>query len=303
MLRKGIILTCCMMSCVLIWLVFLLIWLMANRAEAQTVMVDGVEREFIIHVPSSVEPQPAAVVVLHGGSSRADGIRRLTDFDDLADEHGFIAVYPYGLNQQWNDGREGISNADDLAFFDILFDTLIDQYAIDPARIFVTGMSNGGFMAMRLACARSERVSGVAIVTATFGEDVICQPQTPLAMLIMNGTDDPLVPYDGGEVTVLGTQRGLIRSTDDTISFWVNHNRCTDAPNEVALPNSASADGTRVYRTAYSACDEPVVLYRISGGGHAWPGGGQYLPRGVIGRASQDIDASAVIWGFFIGDT
>ncbi len=282
---------------------FLFILVRADQSDTQTVIVNGIEREFIIYVPSSVEQQPAVVVVLHGGSSRADGIRRLTDFDDLADEHGFIAVYPYGINQQWNDGREGISDADDLAFFDILFDTLIRDYEVDSERIYVTGISNGGFMSMRLACARSERVKAVAVVTATLPESVLCQPEMPVGMLIMNGTDDPLVPYDGGEVAVLGTQRGEVRSTDDAIAFWVEHNRCADTSDEIALPNNALFDGTRVYRTTYNTCDAPVALYRVSGGGHTWPGGGQYLPRSVIGRASRDIDASAVIWQFFAGAT
>lgn len=277
-------------------------------ADAETLIFehDGVERDAIIYTPDNLpDGLVPAVIVLHGGNGDAQGTRRLTGFDDVADDNGFIVVYPNGIDNQWNDGREGIAEADDVGAISALIDRLIADYAVDPARIYATGISNGGFMSFRLGCELSDRIAAIAPVTATLSETMAerCEPTAPMAVLLMNGTDDPLVPYNGGYVSVLGAERGAIRSTDETMAFWVDQNGCEPTVAQVALPNLARFDGTRAYRSDYTDCAAPVTLIRIDGGGHTWPGGLQYLPRAVIGRVSRDIDGSEVIWDFFAGVT
>ena len=120
-------------------------------------------------------------------------------------------------------------------------------------------------------------------------------------LMIINGTDDPLVPFNGGEVMVFGKGRGRIISTDDTLRYWRGVNKCPDSPAARDLPDNNSNDGTRVKKITYGPCEGNalVVLYRIEGGGHTWPGGMPYLPKRIIGNLSLQINACDVIWDFF----
>ncbi len=278
------------------------------QSDQATLEVEGQARTALVHVPDDLSTPAPLVIVLHGGGGNGPNTQRYTGFNEIADANGFIVVYPDGIDNSWNDGREvNASGVDDVGFIAALIEMLVADYGADPERVFVTGISNGGYMSMRLACELADRVAGAAIVTAGLSEalSATCAPAQPVAMLIMNGTDDPIVPYDGGQVdlSVLGErgERGATLSTDDSIAFWTAFNECADADSapETALGNAAPLDRTRVYVTTYSDCTAPVVRYRIEGGGHTWPGTRQYLPVGIIGRTSRDIDGSAVIWEFF----
>ena len=189
-----------------------------------------------------------------------------------------------------------------MAYIRAIIDYLQISENIDPARVYATGISNGGFMSYRLACELSDKIAGVAPVTANLSVDLeaFCAPSQPVKMLIINGTDDPLVPYDGGEVSLPGgIGRGEIRSTDETLAFWAAHNGCSGDPVVVDEPKRAWLDRTRLQSTTLVGCDAPVKLLAVINGGHTWPGGFQYLPVGLVGRTSRDIDASQVIWEFF----
>ena len=241
------------------------------------------------------------MIVLHGGGGQGRGIQSLTKFDALADQENFIVAYPNALQRNWNDYREADnlqSDADDVGFIRALIDSLSESYTIQ--KVFVTGISNGGFMTYRLACDLSDKISGFAAVAATLpaGNSDVCQPGRAVPILVMNGTADPIVPYEGG--TVAGN-RGDIQSTEDTMAFWAANNGCAGAsdPTETALPDTDPKDGTQVYVREYPGCAAPVVLYRIEGSGHTWRGAAQYLPKRIIGLASRDIDATQVIWDFF----
>jgi polyhydroxybutyrate depolymerase len=273
--------------------------------EGHTLVHQGIERHYLLHVPDAVRYPAPLVIVLHGGGGNAAQIRADNHFDRVADEHGFIAVYPEGVDHFWNDGAAfRASEVDDVGFIAALIDAVSAEQPVDPARVYATGISNGGFMSLHLACALSDRITAIAAVTSSLRpfDQVPCQPDQPVGVLIMNGTDDPLVPYDGGTVTVLGTQRGEVLSTDETVAFWVQTNGCQDSPREVALRNTALLDGTRVFRTAYTECAMPVTRYRVQSGGHTWPGARPSLVLGpIVGRTSHDIDASEVIGDFFAG--
>jgi polyhydroxybutyrate depolymerase len=119
-------------------------------------------------------------------------------------------------------------------------------------------------------------------------------------LVVLNGTEDPIVPYEGGEIRLFGRNRGPVLSTDATIGLWRKRNRCRGEGQSVKLSDS-SDDSTRVAKTEYSDCegDASVLLYRIEGGGHTWPSGTQYLPRALVGSVSRDIDAASEIWAFF----
>jgi polyhydroxybutyrate depolymerase len=229
-------------------------------------------------------------------------------FNQLADRDGFFVVYPQGIDKSWNDGRtDKISGAhrkgiDDVGFFRALIEHLVFEYPIDSGRIFVTGISNGGLMAFRLGCSLPDKIRAIAPVTAQIPSAIkpLCRSESAVSLVIFNGTEDPLVPYNGGQITVLRQQRGHVLSTDETISIWKNKNRCSAEATVTEFPDLA-ADGTRVTKIEYAWCaaESKVVLYRIDGGGHTWPDGRQYLPVRRIGRTSRDINACDEIWGFF----
>lgn len=284
--------------------------LMAQSTE-HTFAYDGIERTYLLHLPESYtgdEPLPL-VFVLHGGGGDAAGMVRLTrgGFDTLADEQGFIVVYPNGVGNHWNDGRTGdigrYSSADDVGFFDALIDALLTTYNIDESRIYSTGISNGGLMSYRLACDLSHRFAGVAPVAANMSVALSqnCSPERATDLLIILGTDDPLVPYGGGEIRVLGRGRGEVLSVNEILTFWTDVLNCGESFTEVAYPNRAWLDGTQVTEIQYRECSDgaQVHLMTIHGGGHTWASGLPYLPRAFIGNTSRDVDANEIIWTFF----
>ena len=276
------------------------------------ITVDGRLRTFRLYVPANLaETEPVPLLfVLHGGGGDGASIERLTrsGFHTLADEHGFIVVYPEGVDHHWNDGRglddtASREHVDDVGYIAALIDHLDQTYGIDRTRVYATGISNGGFMSYRLACDLSEQITAIAAVAANMSDELAanCHPTRPVAILIITGTDDPLVPFEGGDVRVLRQTRGRVLSTADTADFWRQRNDCTEPPVIEQLPDRDPDDHTHVRFEASSACGtgRAVEVYVVAGGGHTWPGGVQYLHRWLIGRTSRDMDANQVIWAFF----
>jgi polyhydroxybutyrate depolymerase len=273
--------------------------------SAETFEFGGLERSYVLYAPARLDrTRPAPLVlVLHGGGSNAAQAIRFTRMNDLADAHGFIAVYPEGVNRRWNDGRQsGLADRraiDDVGFIAAVLDRVSKGYRVDPGRIFSTGISNGGFMSVRLACDLSETISAIGVVAATMGADLAtrCAPTRPVSVIQMNGTQDSLVPYGGGRVAVPGG--GRILSAEAAVERWLELNSCGRRAAIALLPDSASDDGARTRRSVYSGCrgGAEVVFYRIEGGGHTWPG--SRMPVRVLGRTTRDFDASQVIWEFF----
>ena len=271
-------------------------------------LFEGRERSYELYVPESARPNPDVLFVLHGGGGNPARMMSLTygAFDRLADAHGFLVVYPAGVDEQWNDGRE-VPNSEaheqkinDAGFLLAIQDRLRADFG--ASKTYFTGISNGGFMSFRMGCEHSDRVDGVAPITANISVFLSsrCRP-TRVPILVINGTEDPLVPYDGGFVKVLGRERGQIISTDDSIRLWLSHNGCAAPADFEASETKAldSQDDGTVARRFRFPCSTPVELIRIEGGGHTWPRGLPYLPEFMVGRVSQEIDASAEVVNFF----
>ena len=284
-----------------------------TRQTGHTFSHDGLERRYILYQPAFKTGHFGArplLMVLHGGGGTSQGMLRLTKgkFNELADRDGFFVVYPQGIDKSWNDGRpDKIAGAhrkdiDDVGFFKSLIDHLILRYPIDSKRIFVTGISNGGLMSYQLSCSLPDKIRAIAPVTAQIPAAIapLCGFESAVSLAVFNGTEDPLVPYSGGQITVFGRQRGAVLSTDETVRIWRRKNRCRPEPLITELPD-IEADGTRVTKIEYSRCknESKVVLYRIEGGGHTWPNGRQYLPVRRIGRTTRDINGCDEIWRFF----
>lgn len=195
----------------------------------QTLQSGSVSHSFYVHEPASARTakRRAVVLILHGGG-KADGDETAarTGFWQLADQHGFLAVYPNGVDSQWNDGRgktykraAGNTDNDDVGFIADLIDVLVADFAADADRIYVTGLSNGGMMTLRLGCELDEKIAAIAPVIASMPKNIsaTCAPAGPLPVLLMNGTDDPIVPWNGGDVRVFRKSLGAVLSTQATV--------------------------------------------------------------------------------------
>jgi polyhydroxybutyrate depolymerase len=277
-----------------------------SKDERGELCVDAQVRTYALHVPSSYTGARSVplVLALHGRLGTGSGQERLAHFDKVSDEHGFLVVYPDGLERGWADGRGGTPSdhkgAGDAKFLSALIDNIASKYSVDPARIYATGMSNGGFMSGRLACEMSDRIAAVAIVAASLSETTAanCRPVRPISVLIVQGTKDPLVPIQGGALGKNGF-RGVVLSHEAAERKFVEVNRCSGEPKREHIPDKAG-DGTTIDVVTHFPCAEgsEVRGYVVNGGGHTWPEGMQYLPTIVVGKTTHNLDGSEVIWKF-----
>ncbi len=258
-------------------------------------------RVYYLHLPRNAGPALALPLVLafHEGGGQPSGMAETTHLNSVADEHGFAVAYPEGIDRHWNDELIH-SSANDVAFISALIDKLIAEKHVDGARVFATGLSNGGFFAVRLACELTDKIAAVAVVSATMPEALShsCKPSRPISMLFMLGTQDKFVPINGG--TVAG-DRSRVLSLDAAAQFWIAQDHISAKGQQQQMPNTNRRDRTQAQRTIYrdDKSKAEVIVYKIVGGGHTWPGGSQYLPRWLIGRVDRDFDASEIIWQFF----
>ncbi len=279
----------------------------AQESVTETLLHDGLERDYYLHVPEGADGEPwPLVVVLHGRGGDGPGMARLTDFDAIADEHGFIAVYPSGVEEQWNYLEDVLGynlEADDVGFLRSLVTNLSERYSIEPTRVYVTGFSNGGFMAQRLICEAPDLFAAFASVAAAGfgGLPQVCDDPQPVALLFIHGTSDAIIPFEGlsqqgpnGPVVVLA-------SVADTLSFWSAYAGCGGEGSSRSLPQRGLSMGTDVRVFTLSDCPEgsELELYIVRGGGHNWPGQPGKIPEQIAGAVNQDFDAGEVIWAFF----
>ena len=248
----------------------------------------GLTREARVVIPRSYDPTVPTPVVLnfHGFTSNADQEVLLADMNALAEAEGFIVAYPQGtgIPPSWNAGAccgtAAADGVDDVQLTRDLLDELERQLCVDGERIFSTGMSNGGFLSHRLGCELSDRIAGIAPVAGVLGVDE-CAPGRPVPVIHFHGTSDLLVPYDGNDS--LG-----FPSVAETIETWGAINGCSE-DSEVVYERGDS----RCERLLGCPADAPVTLCTVEGGGHTWPGG---LPIPVLGKTTDDLDASAMLW-------
>jgi len=267
----------------------------------QTVNVDGRQRSFVVHVPPGLPAgrRTPVVIVLHGGGGNARNAIEQTGMSEQADRSGFLAVYPDGTGRldrsllTWNSGTccgyALDERVDDVAFVATLIDHLEREYAGDPDRIFVTGMSNGAMLSYRLGCELADRIAAIAPVAGAMGID--CRPSAPISVVAFHGTADQHVRYQGGTPQIQADQHPRHDPpVADTISFWADHNHCTGSTTQ-----DVSSDTTRQVHSCPDGVE--VTLYTINGGQHAWPGG-------QTGQAGADqptstISATQLMWQFF----
>ncbi len=266
------------------------------RADALRIQTRDGPRDAIL-LPARRAPAPA-VIVLHGAIISADWTARRYGFAEAAAAHGFTAVFPEGINRQWNDGREGaLSKADDVAFLRRLVGELVARRIADPDRVYIAGISNGGMMALRMLCEASELLAGIGTVIANMPAAVgaTCRPRRAMPIVMFNGTADPLIPYNGGGVGPLSLG-GFVWGTERTAAHMARTNGCGFEPRW----SDASTEGVSVTRIAWTGCraEASVMLYRVNGGRHQVLGRRPIFPT-IFGSARHEISAAETIMSAF----
>jgi len=250
----------------------------------------GQQRTYILYIPDSYTGNEVVPLVFnfHGYTSNAETIMTYSGLRQLADTEGFIVVYPQGSLYQgsthWNVGGWTTgSTVDDVGYTEELIDQLINDYAIDPLKIYSTGMSNGGYMSFLLACQLSDRIAAVASVTGSMTPETYgnCDPQHPTPVLQIHGTADVVVPYEGAYWT---------SAIEEVLGYWAQYNGCNPTATSELLPDKMTNDGSVVERWVYAEGERRVHVehLKVIGGGHDWPGS----------WGNMDIDTATEIWSF-----
>ncbi len=279
------------------------------------VEVGGLKRTYLTYIPRRLPRGAPLVLVMHGSGEGAAEIRTGTGygFERLADEHGFAVVYPNSYTFDWNDcskvGDFSVNGVDvnDVAFLNTMVDKLVTEVGVDRGRVLATGVSSGGFMSLRLALEAPSRYRAVAAVSANVPtlENFKCTPaaESSTSVMIMNGTQDPLVPFAGGEVNLLGMfyKGGNVRSSRESGQYFADRNHIVDAPE---ICQTTVAEGIGVEQVLWSrgakdsASKVEVELVAIQGGGHGLPQPYWRRPR-LLGPSPMAPDGPAMIWAFF----
>jgi polyhydroxybutyrate depolymerase len=272
--------------------------------------VAGVPRSYRTYVPKGLPKGAPLVLVLHGSGEGPQALRMGTGygFERLADQHGFAVVYPKSFGFDWNDcssiGDTAVNGvrADDAGFLAALVDKLVGELGVDPRRVFAAGVSNGGSMALRLALEHPQRYRAVAAALANVPapQNFQCQPVAqPPSVMILNGTEDPLVPYAGGEINLLGLfyKGGQVISSTASAQYFADRSAIAGKPQ---LKQTQTAQGSRVEHARWQAADgrTEVELVTLHGAGHVLPQPWARRPR-LLGPAPVEPNGPALIWAFF----
>jgi polyhydroxybutyrate depolymerase len=257
-----------------------------GTSKTFTVVAGGHRRTYIVHAPKTVPPGRLAVVVaFHGAGDTAAGMEQETGLDATADAHGFLAVYPQGYENTWNEGAGHTpaeqAGIDDVAFTAALIAQLERTFPVDPGAIAATGFSNGALLAEYLGCRLASSLAVIAPVAGPLPASVSarCRPSRPVSVLAFHGTADTGIPYGGGPFPGVGGGTTVL-SAPGSAARWARLDRC-------ARQKRTSPAGAAYGVTAYSGCagGASVALYTLVGGPHAWP-------------RARGLDANTVLWSF-----
>jgi len=289
-----------------------------------SIEIGGRTRTYRLHIPPHIESEKIypLIFVLHGGGRNAWNAHRVTRFSRAADANGFIVCYPEGTGSErfrltWNAGYccgyASDNKVDDVAFFEALVSLFKLTLRIDSRAIYVAGISNGGMMALRLAIEMSDTFAAVASVAGA-QPPLDTEPLEPINILLIHGTDDVYVPYDGG-IGVKGSRSNVYHaSVSETVRYWVRYNGCNPDPKcEVQIEqgthigigrlsisdelNNGEFPTVVCERFTNGKNDTEVRLYTVNGGLHAWPGGARGWRDGD--EPLQSFDATETICNYF----
>jgi polyhydroxybutyrate depolymerase len=262
------------------------------------------DRSYWVYVPRSYTGERAVplLMALHGSLQDPKGLMKQADFNTIAEREGFIAVYPAADFLRWDAFQDGPN--DDVGFLLTVLDDVGRMFNADPDRVYLTGASNGGYMAFTLAFRAPGQFAALAPVISYMPEfltEVGYPKDSPLPVCLVTGTGDPIVPYLAKEVPGGLFKRYPTLNAPETLAWWVQHNRCEPEPEVVDLPVRFPDDKTRVTRIRYTGKHPraEILHYRVVGGGHGWPGSDAGTIEFLTGPLSKEFSAVEAIWAFF----
>jgi Poly(3-hydroxybutyrate) depolymerase len=285
------------------------VMLQAGTFVDTTLMLSGRARTFRMFVPSQLGAPIPIVFVFHGTQEPGHGatsIINLTHFDRIAETSHFIAIFPEAFDGNWNDGRQNdkaqsyLQGIDDVAFVDEILKKVEMTYPVDLHRIYAAGFSNGAIFCHYLAANRSTLFAAIAPVSGqlAFPFSKKFHPKDSVSVLEVHGTSDPVVPYAGGRISDDG---GEVTSVEETVEYWSRTDRCKSRYLQLPMANLNPNDDCYPEEFLWEdgRNDTEVVLCRVVGGGHTWPGNALPFYLFFLGNVCLDFSASEMIWQFF----
>ncbi|MEP9380239.1 PHB depolymerase family esterase [Aquabacter sp. CN5-332] len=281
-----------------------------GTSRTETMRVGKEERSYLIDLPPApagpAKPRPT-IIALHAAAQTSEGLRDYLGLEPAAEREGYVTVYPQGIGRVWNDGRPAamrlkavLTPGDDVPFLVALVQRLVQQGIADPARVYLMGISNGGFMVERMACEFPDVFAAYAVAMATapanYREE--CQPARPVPIMFVHGTADGVIAWDG-----FWTPLGATLSAPDSAALYAKLDGCTESTN-TSLPDVEPLDATTVSVRRWTGCAEgaEVALYRVERGGHQSPARTETKPglaTPFLGLRNRDIDMGEEAIAFF----
>ena len=277
-----------------LFVIFLFATIYSNAQQTlnESMLHDGVTREYIVYVPAVYNGSSSVPLLFnfHGYGMSANNQMSYGNMRAVADTAGFILVYPQGTlfsgSPHWNVGSwTSGSTADDIGFTEAMIDTLAANYNIDLNRVYSCGYSNGGYFSFVLACQLSAEIAAIGSVGGTMSTETYnsCNPSHPTPVVTIHGINDAIISY-------FGVYPNNSKSLSDVNTYWANYNNTIVPPVVSTLPNIDTTDGSTAELSLFDNGDNctSVEHYKVIGGGHDWPGS----------WGNMDINADAVIWSF-----
>ena len=270
------------------------------------------DRIYSLHIPETFDGTQSAplVIFLHGGGGNAQSAQNFTGFNDVSEQEGFLMLYPQAGFETatksfvWADGR-GLApdklGIDDVVFVNALVDYLVSEYNINQNRIYLCGFSNGSFLTQKIAFESNSRFAAIGTLGGTMHQSFFDtgKPNRAIPMVYVFGTDDPLVPYNGGYVSN-NPDFELVVGVETAVEYWRDNNNTQTTLSVRNMANINTNDNSTVTVFEYKDGDcngSKVKFYKINGGGHTWPG--VVVPNPLLGVTNLDINASQELWDFF----
>ena len=274
------------------------------------IKINQTERRYFVkwpHSSASKDKKNPVMMAFHGGQGQGLNFEGRTRLGEFLEKKDIIYVLPEGYKSFWNDKSGAFredEEIDDVQFIKEVIKKISEDFPVDPKRIFIAGYSRGGTFSMRLACEINEQLAGVVVVGASMplSLESQCSFKNPVSLLLIHGEDDPIIPFEGGEI---GNQNypslitnGNVLGAHQSVELWSRLLKCQNKAEETRLPILVQ-DGTSVTHISYTNCQagKEINFYKVKGMGHAWPP----RPRSMVffmGQTSHNVQANELILKF-----
>ncbi len=270
--------------------------------------INEVHRNAVISEPRRLKHVPRTTIIVLHGIDNGMRIRSRLGLDSAVAGTGTVTVYPDAINGHWNNGLTDTPGPDDVAFLKALITKLVSAGISDPKRIYMVGATDGGMMALRFTCEAGNLLTGTATILASMPAKLAasCKLAKPAALLAISGTEDPVIPFNGGPVTLKSgkgqvTATGEVVSMASTLDIFAQKAGCAAEKKSSQFADKDKEDKTEAFLDSFSDCKIPVEMIRIQGGGHTIPGhrGPAFGPSAGTGAVNHDIESNRIIWDFF----